>query len=149
MAFALGFAFGIPTLLLLVYNTALLGAMFWVFADAGLGWEFAGWLSVHGTTELLAILLAGAAGLHVGRTMAFPGADTVLAAASRAGLVAARVMVGCALMLVVAGLLEGYARQLVGATSARFAIGGAMLALWAVYFAAPLGRRDSATRSGG
>ena len=149
MAFALGFAFGIPTLLLLVYNTALLGAMFWVFADAGLGWEFAGWLSVHGTTELLAILLAGAAGLHVGRTMAFPGEDTVLAAASRAGLVAARVMVGCALMLVVAGLLEGYARQLVGATSARFAIGSAMLALWAVYFAAPLGRRNSAMRSGG
>src|SRR5690606_18848126 len=65
MASALGFAFGVPTLLLLVYNMAVLGAMLWLFVGAGLGWEFAAWLSVHGTTELLAILLAGAAGLHV------------------------------------------------------------------------------------
>ena len=85
MAFALGFCFGIPTLLLLVYNMALVGAMLWVFADAGLTWEFAAWLSVHGTTELGAILLAGAAGVHVGRSMAFPGTQSVLAAAASAG----------------------------------------------------------------
>ena len=72
LAFALGFAFGVPTLLLLVYNMAVLGAMLWLFFDAGLGWEFAAWLSVHGTTELFAILLAGAAGLHIGRSMALP-----------------------------------------------------------------------------
>src|SRR5690606_27220136 len=41
LAFALGFAFGVPTVLLLVYNMAALGAMFWLFAQAGLGWEFA------------------------------------------------------------------------------------------------------------
>ncbi|WAT16734.1 stage II sporulation protein M [Aurantiacibacter sp. MUD11] len=135
MAFALGFAFGIPTLLLLVYNLALLGAMLWVFAEAGLGWEFAGWLSVHGTTELGAILLAGAAGLHVGRTMAFPGDRSILSAMQSAGVRAAQVMAGCTIMLIVAGLLEGYARQLVGETAARFAIGGGMLVLWVVYFA--------------
>lgn len=134
MAFALGFAFGIPTLLLLVYNMAVLGAMFWVFADAGLGWEFGAWLSVHGTTELGAILLAGAAGLHVGRTMAFPGERAVLTAMQFAGVRAAQVMAGCTIMLIIAGLLEGYARQLVGNTGARFAIGAAMLGFWIVYF---------------
>ena len=135
MAFALGFAFGIPTLLLLVYNMALLGAMLFVFAEAGLAYEFTAWLAVHGTTELLAILLAGAAGLHIGRAMAFPGARSVLAAAQGAGVRAAQVMAGCALMLVVAGLLEGYARQLVGQAEARLAIGAVMLALWIGYFA--------------
>ena len=60
LAFALGFAFGIPTLLLLVHNMAMLGAMLFVFAGAGLGLEFAAWISIHGTTELGAILLAGA-----------------------------------------------------------------------------------------
>lgn len=135
MAFALGFAFGIPTLLLLLYNMALLGAMFWVFADAGLGYEFGAWLAVHGTTELGAILLAGAAGLHVGRTMAFPGNRALLAAARDAGVRSAQVMAGCTLMLVVAGLLEGYARQLVGAADARLAIGGIMLLFWTGYFA--------------
>ncbi|KLE33993.1 stage II sporulation protein M [Aurantiacibacter luteus] len=134
MAFALGFAFGVPTLLLLVYNMALLGAMLWVFHDAGLGYEFGGWLSVHGTTELLAIVLAGAAGLHVGRTMAFPGERSILAAMQAAGLRAAQVMAGVALMLVVAGLLEGYARQLVESTEIKYVIGGFMLTLWVLYF---------------
>ena len=135
MAFALGFAFGVPTLLLLVFNMAVLGAMMWVFVQGGLGWEFAAWLSVHGTTELMAILLAGAAGLHIGRAMAFPGERPVLAAASEAGRRAAQVMAGVVLMLVAAGLLEGYARQLVADTAARGAIGGAMLLFWASYFA--------------
>jgi len=134
MAFALGFAFGIPTLLLLVYNMAVMGAMLWVFADAGLGWEFAAWLSIHGTTEIFAILLGGAAGLHVGRSMAFPGDRSVLAAASEAGRRAAQVMAGAVLMLVCAGLLEGYGRQLVTASAARASIGAAMLLFWLAYF---------------
>ncbi len=134
LAFALGFAFGIPTILLLIYNMVLLGAMLWLFVQAGLGWEFAAWLSVHGTTELLAILLAGAAGLHIGRTMAFPGERSVLAAASAAGRRAAQVMVGVVLMLAMAGLLEGYARQLVTEPLARVGIGGAMLLAWLAAF---------------
>lgn len=135
MAFALGFCFGIPTLLLLVYNTALLGAMLWLFDDAGLGPDFAAWLSVHGTTELFAILLSGAAGLHIGRSMAFPGPRSVLAAAAAAGKRSAQVMVGCTLMLVIAGILEGYARQLVPTTEGRFGISAVMLFFWLTYFA--------------
>ena len=134
MAFALGFAFGIPTLLLLVYNMALLGAMLCIFADAGLGWEFAAWLSIHGTTEMFAILLGGAAGLHVGRSMAFPGDRSILAATSDAGRRAAQVMAGAVMMLVCAGLLEGYGRQLVTDPAARALIGGAMLLFWLAYF---------------
>jgi uncharacterized membrane protein SpoIIM required for sporulation len=146
MAFALGFAFGVPTLLLLVFNLAVLGAMLWVFVQGGLGWEFAAWLSVHGTTELLAILLAGAAGLHIGRAMAFPGERSVLAAASEAGRRAAQVMAGVVLMLVVAGLLEGYARQLVAKPAERGAIGGAMLLFWLGYFLLVRRRPDESAR---
>lgn len=145
MAFGLGFAFGIPTVLLLVYNMAVLGAMLWVFVDAGLGWEFAAWLSIHGTTELLAILLGGAAGLHIGRTMAFPGPRSVLAAASGSGRRSAQVMAGAVLMLAVAGLLEGYGRQLVENPAARGAIGGTMLIAWLTYFSlAGRGKRSRA-----
>jgi len=140
MAFALGFAFGIPTLLLLIHNTAMLGAMLWVFAEAGLGWEFAAWLSIHGTTEFGAILLGGAAGIHIGRSMAFPGERAVLAAASEAGRLTAQVMVGAVLMLVVAGLLEGYGRQLIEAPIARGAVGGTMLVFWIAYFLLGRGR---------
>lgn len=141
LAFALGFAFGVPTLLLLVHNTAGLGAMLWLYHGAGLLPEFVAWLSVHGTTELFAILLAGAAGIHVGRSMAFPGERTVLEAAGEAGRRAAVVMTGVVLMLVAAALLEGFARQLVHEAGGRLAIGLFMLAFWLAYFVLP-GRRD-------
>ncbi|PEQ11604.1 hypothetical protein B2G71_15880 [Novosphingobium sp. PC22D] len=142
LAFALGFAFGLPSLLLLVKNMAVLGAMLWLYHGAGLTLDFAAWIAVHGTTELFAILLAGGAGLHIGRSMAFPGARPVLQAAAEAGRRAALVMTGVVLMLVVAAVLEGYARQLVDNTGGRLAIGGTMLALWIAYFLAVGRRRD-------
>ncbi|SFF79619.1 Uncharacterized membrane protein SpoIIM, required for sporulation [Novosphingobium sp. CF614] len=146
LAFALGFAFGVPSLLLLVQNLAVLGAMAWLYHGAGLTLDFAGWIAVHGTTELFAILLAGAAGLHIGRSLAFPGNRPVLQAAAEAGRRAALVMTGVVLMLVIAALLEGFARQLVDQTFGRLVIGGFMLALWSAYFFAFRGNADSATR---
>jgi uncharacterized membrane protein SpoIIM required for sporulation len=134
LAFALGFAFGIPTLLLLVHNTALLGAMLWLYHGQGLTLEIVGWLSVHGTTELFAILLSGAAGLNVGRSMAFPGERPVLQAAAEAGRRASQVMVGVVIMLVIAALLEGFARQLIDNTPGRLALGVSMLVFWLVYY---------------
>lgn len=133
-AFALGFAFGIPSLMLLVHNMAVLGAMLWLFNGQGLTLELAAWLSVHGTTEIFGILLSGAAGLHIGRSMAFPGSRPVLAAASEAGQRGAVVMVGVVIMMIIAALLEAFPRQLVDGTGARFLIGGMMLTFWLAYF---------------
>ena len=133
LAFALGFAFAVPSLLLLVHNMAGLGAMLWLFEGAGLLPDFVAWLLVHGTTELFAILLAGAAGVHIGRSMAFPGDRAVLDAAASAGRRAAQVMVGVVLMLIVAALLEGFARQLIEDPLARAGIGLFMLVFWLGY----------------
>ncbi len=144
MAFALGFAFGIPTLVLLFYNGITLGAMIAVFVRAGLGAEFGGWLSIHGTTEFFAIVLAGAAGLRIGTAVAFPGAHDRLHAASVAGRSSATVMIGVVIMLLCAGLLEGFGRQLVGSTGLRYAIGGMMLFFWLTYFYLPRGRKNPA-----
>ncbi|MCX9146007.1 stage II sporulation protein M [Erythrobacter sp. WG] len=134
LAFALGFAFGIPSLLLLVHNLALLGALLWLFHGQGLTVELAAWLSVHGTTELTGIMLSGAAGLHIGRAMAFPGTLPVLDAAAAAGRRSAVVMVGVVIMMVVAAVLEAFPRQLVEDTAGRFMIGAAMLTFWLAYF---------------
>jgi uncharacterized membrane protein SpoIIM required for sporulation len=134
LAFALGFAFGIPSLMLLVHNMAVLGAMLWLYNGAGLTLDFAAWISIHGTTELFAILLAGAAGLHIGRSMAFPGERSILQAAAEAGRRAAQVMVGVVLMLIVAGLLEGFGRQLINNTPGRLGVGLFMLCFWLGYF---------------
>lgn len=134
LAFALGFAFGIPSLMLLVHNMAMLGALLWLFAGQGLLVELSAWLSVHGTTELFGILLSGAAGLHIGRAMAFPGTRPVLDAAAEAGRRGAVVMVGVVIMMIIAAFLEAFPRQLVEGAGNRFVIGGAMLAFWLSYF---------------
>ena len=134
LAFALGFAFGIPSLMLMVHNMAMLGALLWLFAGQGLLVELSAWLSVHGTTEIFGILLSGAAGLHIGRAMAFPGTRPVLTAASEAGRRGAVVMVGVVIMMIVAAILEAFPRQLVEGAGNRFVIGGAMLTFWLSYF---------------
>jgi uncharacterized membrane protein SpoIIM required for sporulation len=134
LAFALGFAFGIPSLLLLVQNTATLGAMLWLFDSQGLLPDLIGWLSVHGTTELSAILLSGAAGLHIGRAVAFPGTRSVLDSAAEAGRRAATVMAGVVLMLMVAAVLEGFFRQLINDLPARLTLGWGVFLFWLWYF---------------
>ncbi|WP_428332953.1 stage II sporulation protein M [Novosphingobium sp.] len=140
MCFALGFAFGVPPILLLVQNTTEVGALLWLYHGQGLTLELIGWLSVHGTTELFALLLAGGAGIHIGRAMAFPGTCAMLDAAAAAGRRAATVMTGVVLMLVVAALLEGFARQLLDATAPRLTVGIGMLIWWLTYFYVYRGR---------
>jgi len=135
--FALGFAFGVPTAALMLVNGGMLGAFLAVFAARGLGPQAFGWLMIHGTTELFAICLAGAAGFSIGRAVAFPGERSRVDAAQVAGRRAATVMAGVVVMLFVAGLLEGFARQLVQADAARYAIAAGMLALWLAYLYAP------------
>ena len=133
LAFALGFAFGIPSLMLLVHNMAVMGAFLWLYNSQDLVPEFSAWLAVHGTTELFAIMLSSAAGIHIGRKMAFPGRRSILSAAADAGQRGAQVMVGVVLMLILAALLEAFPRQLAGAET-RALIGGFMLIFWLTYF---------------
>src|SRR5580700_8803700 len=49
-AFALGFAFCVPTACLMVVNGCVLGAFLAVFIQHGLGVEVGGWLMIHGVT---------------------------------------------------------------------------------------------------
>jgi uncharacterized membrane protein SpoIIM required for sporulation len=137
LSFALGFAFGVPSALLIVYNGCMLGAFFALYVPRGLGWQLGGWLSIHGTTEIFAIIIAGAAGLRIGRAVAFPGRLTRLASATAAGRAAATAMAGVVIMLLIAGLLEGVGRQMINNDIARYAIGGAMLLFWCLYYYLP------------
>jgi len=140
-AFALGIAFCLPSILLIAYNGCSLGAMFAVFDSHGLAAPFAGWILVHGVTELFAIMLAGAAGIRIGWAVAFPGSLSRLQAAERAGREGGVAMLGVVIMLFVAGMLEGFARQLIVQDAPRYAIAVASALVWFSYFYIPRGRR--------
>ena len=142
-AFALGFAFCLPTAALMAYNGAVLGAFVALFAGRGLGWDVGAWLSVHGATELSAVFFAGAAGFRIGTAVAMPGPLTRMASAAAAGRQAATLVAGCAVMLGVAGLLEGIVRQVVTDPWQRVGIGGATLLFWVTYL---YGRRPGMSR---
>jgi len=140
-AFALGFAFGIPTALLAISNGCTLGAFIALFTSHGLGFQAGGWLLIHGVTELFAVILACAAGFHIGWATAFPGALARLDAAAAAGRRAGTLMGGVLVMLVIAGLLEGLGRQLIQDDIARYAIAAVTAVLWPAYYYAPRLRR--------
>jgi uncharacterized membrane protein SpoIIM required for sporulation len=143
-AFALGFAFAIPTVLLIVYNGLMLGAFLAVYAAKGLLLPAGGWLIIHGTTEFGAIILAGAAGMRIGTAIAFPGRAARTDHAFSVGREASVAMAGAVVMLIFAGLLEGIGRQTVQSDGLRYLIGLAMLAGWLAYFYGPRGRHAPA-----
>lgn len=134
IAFATGAVFGLPTVMALIQNGYMLGAMLWLFYSKGLGFEFTCWLMIHGTTELSAIVIAGGCGFHIGRKIMFPGDLTRRQALAEAGQLTGTVMIGCAIMLIIAGCLEGIGRQTILDPFARMGVGLFMFALWAVYF---------------
>jgi len=140
LCFALGFAFGLPVLALLFHTGLFLGAFVALYADRGLGLELGAWLSIHGTTEILAVLLCGGAGFLLAQAILFPGPVGRLAALADRGRQAATIAIGAVALFFVAALLEGFGRQLIVDPGTRYMIGGAMLAGWLGYFAVA-GRR--------
>jgi uncharacterized membrane protein SpoIIM required for sporulation len=144
LAFALGFAFCLPTALLAAQNGLTLGALMALYASRGLGVQLGGWLVIHGATELFASLLGAAAGFRIGWAVLFPKDRSRLDAAREATRVAGAAMAGVVVMLIFAGLLEGIGRQLIQVDAARYAIGTGMLILWLVYFYMPRRARAGA-----
>jgi uncharacterized membrane protein SpoIIM required for sporulation len=134
MTFGLGLAAGVPTLMLNVYQGLVLGAFLALHYDRGLAVDFLGWVSIHGTTELGALILLAAGGLVIAEKVLFPGSYNRLDNLALHGRQAAHMAVGAVLMLLVAAILEGGFRQLVASTPWRFAIGGTVAALWIAYF---------------
>ncbi|MDL2226310.1 stage II sporulation protein M [Deltaproteobacteria bacterium OttesenSCG-928-M10] len=133
-AFGLGFALGIPTLFLVLYNGLVIGAFLAIHARVGLLVDSLAWLSIHGVTEILAILLCGAAGLVVGEKILFPGRLPRLESLAKYGREAAGVAAGAVALFFIAGFLEGGFRQLINNTPGRFAFALLTAAWWLYYF---------------
>ncbi len=62
----------------------------------------------HGVVELSCIFIAGGAGLLIGSAMIMPGDLTRADALKTRGMEAVRLMIGVAILLVVAGTIEGF-----------------------------------------
>lgn len=132
--FGLGIFACAPAFLLTFYNGLIFGAFYALHVDRGLGFDLAGWLSIHGVTELSAICIAAGGGLQLGAAVLFPGTTTRADALRRAGRDAVKLAIVAAIMLLAAALLEGFGRQLVQDRTARLVIGWGIGALWLSWF---------------
>ena len=134
MTFGLGLAVGVPTIMLTAYQGLSLGAFVALHHNRDLTLDFLGWLSIHGVTELSAIIMFAAGGLVIAEKTLFPGRYSRMDNLALHGRLAAQMAVGGVLMLFVAAILEGGFRQLVASTPLRFIIGWGVGALWLAYF---------------
>jgi uncharacterized membrane protein SpoIIM required for sporulation len=144
MAFALGFVAGLPTLLLLFYNGLVLGGFAALYHSRGLSVDLWGWLLPHGVTELLAVILCGAAGFLLAHGLVFPGSQTRMDSLRERGKLAAVIVIGAVIMLFVAGLIEGIFRQTVTSVPVRYTVAGGTAAWWIFYFGFVGRKRDRA-----
>lgn len=134
LVFALGAMAGIATVALTFYNGVVLGLFVALHHDRGLLVDIGAWLTIHGTTELFAIALAAAGGLHLARAVLFPGQIRRRDALRRNAHDAVKLALLAGVMLLVAAVVEGFGRQWVQSIEVRFAIGGTLLAGWLLYF---------------
>ena len=133
--FAGGVFLGVGSLVLLGFNGLMIGATAGHFANSGLLDYLLEFILGHGLLELFAIWVAGAAGFLLGRSVVAPGDLSRSDALVLSGRTAVRMVGGAAVMLVVAGLIEGFVSAGTGGAEVRFAAGAASLVFLAVYLA--------------
>ena len=139
-AFAGGILAGIGTVLLLVVNGVSIGAVVALFHNVGaapLIWEF---VAPHGVIELTAICIAGAAGLIVGSALVAPGRLTRSAALVQRAREGVSLLAGTTLLLVLAGLVEGFVSPAPIPLPAKLTIAAAV-ALAVLFYLVAGGRR--------
>ncbi len=132
--FSLGVLLCVPSFVLTFYNGLLLGAFVALHVDRGIGYDIAAWLSIHGVTEIGAIIIACAGGFRLGLSVLFPGQLTRADSLRLHGRDAVKLAILAAIMLVVAAILEGFFRQSVQDAEVRLVIGWGAGALWLAYF---------------
>lgn len=135
LAFGLGLTGGVGTCLLLVFNGVHLGAVAGWMTARGSSRALWGWIMPHGGTELLAIVLAGAAGFILARAIIAPGEVPRATALRRVALGALTIELGVMVMLVVAGLIEGFISPSSIGFGARIGVLVVTLTFWLGYLA--------------
>ena len=106
--FAFGALFGVGTLFYLAYNGAVIASVLSLTYRAGFGNELLTFMVGHGVIELSCVFIAGGAGLLIGTALLMPGDLSRADALKSNGKEAVRLMMGVAVLLVIAGIIEGF-----------------------------------------
>ena len=106
--FAMGILTSFGTGYMLFSNGIMLGSFQTFFFQHGLLWESMLAIWLHGTLEIWAIIVAGAAGLALGNGWLFPGTYSRKEAFRRGARRGVKIVAGTVPVFIIAGFIEGF-----------------------------------------
>ena len=112
LAFALGLLLSVGTGFIMFYNGVMLGAFQYFFYQKGLLLTSVLTIWIHGTLEISAIVLAGAAGLVMGNSILFPGTLPRMESFRRGARRGLKMVIGLVPIFIAAGFLESFVTRL-------------------------------------
>jgi uncharacterized membrane protein SpoIIM required for sporulation len=136
LAFLVGLLFGVGTVYLLLFNGIMVGAFQMLFIQQGIYWESILTIWSHGTIEIACIIIAGGAGLTLGKGLVFPSTYSrvqSLQLAARRGIL---IMATIAPLIVLAAFIEGFFTGSSASMATRMVVVGVSLGFVLLYFVA-------------
>ncbi|WP_316792974.1 stage II sporulation protein M [Pedobacter frigoris] len=106
--FVSGIFLSIGPVVFILRNGIMLGSFEYYFFSKGLGMESVLVIWIHGTLEILAIIIAGGAGLVLGHGLLFPKTFTRLQAFQRSAKDATKIALGILPIIVLAAIFESF-----------------------------------------
>lgn len=108
MIFITGILACVGTIWFLFTNGMMLGSFQYYFFTKGLGMKSILVIWIHGTLEISSIIIAGGAGIVLGRSLLFPGSDTRISSLKRGARDGLKMMIGLVPVFLAAAFLEGF-----------------------------------------
>ena len=106
--FVMGIFFSVGSIYGLLQNGIMLGAFQYIFFSKGLGMQSILVIWVHGTLEISAIIIAGAAGLILGNSLLFPKTYKRLVSLKMGAQDGIKIALGIVPIFLVAAFFEGF-----------------------------------------
>lgn len=108
ITFVMGVLLSFGSIVFLFRNGVMLGSFQYFFFSKGLGIQSVLVIWIHGTLEISAIVLAGAAGLILGNSILFPKTYTRMASFLKGGKDGLKIVIGLIPIFIVAAFLESF-----------------------------------------
>jgi uncharacterized membrane protein SpoIIM required for sporulation len=112
VAFAAGILTAVFTGFLLFRNGVMLGSFQYFFYQKGLLLTSVLTIWLHGTIEIISIVMAGGAGIIMGNSWVFPGTYSRMDSLKKGALTGAKVVLGLVPLFITAGFIESYVTRL-------------------------------------
>ena len=106
--YVFGLLASIGSIFILLYNGIMVGSFQYFFYEQGLFRESFLTIWMHGTLEISAIIIAGAAGIYLGKGLLFPGTFSRLRAFQISAGKSLKIIIGTIPLFIIAGFIEGF-----------------------------------------